>query len=1413
MSDLFRSAFGLLGGQSDRGSEFVGQQVELGETKLRVKRVIAEGGFAFVFVAQESSTGKEFALKRLLANDEEKSKEILQEITTLKRLSGHPNIVQFFSAASIGKEESEHGQSEYLLLMELCPGGQLVDVINSHPAPLSCDDVLQVFYQACRAVQHMHKQTPPVTHRDLKLENFLIGAKGTLKLCDFGSSTTKSYQPDDTWSSLKRSMLEDELARHTTPMYRTPEMLDLYQNFPINHAMDVWALGCMLYTLCFRQHPFEDSAKLRIINANYSIPEDDQEFTILHDLMRGMLRVDPRDRPPVEVIVAQLQEIAAARSVTLKGPLRVLTRANHTQAGSSPAKRPPERDANNVGQRPQDVTDSSAGNFLGMMKGAGGNLLRNLKDTSSRMAQTVASYAKSELDITYITSRIIVMSFPAEGIESAYKNGIDDVRSFLDSRHSGRYHVFNLAQRTYRPIKFENRVSDCGFPAKRPPNLVLLYHVCRNMYLWMQRDPKNVCVLHCQDGKASTATVVAAFFTFCRLFGTVDTSLYMFTVKRGPPGITPSQKRYMEYICGMLSPEKPLVPHQRVLLMKTLRLTPVPLYNKMRSGCRPFCEVFHDEERILSTSQEYERMRGFEIEDGSATIELNLPVAGDIMIAVYHARSTFGGKVQGKVTGLKMFQFQFYTGFVELGTKEITFSKYELDSFEHEKFADHFHVTLDVVVSENDRVPEKRPPWATFETQRLTPKYCFSGQEEWDSVRNQFGTMDEKAKLSKEREQKEKRAAESSAANPPSKSTPPTAQTAPQEPPAGSDKKSFFQSLSWQDKDGPPEGGQVKLPTQENETLLDDDDSEDDFEDFQALRLANPGQTTNAQRPVQLAGGSEDSFFKADVSQAPQGGAKEEDFFADFGSERAEPEESQTADLLNIGGSQRGQPPAPESNLMDPGPRDPSNFDLLVDTTAKLDVGSTTPKNAQSRDTFDPFMQSKPQSQQRTTPVTPQSQQQQAPASDTFDPFASPSSSQQGTPKAAAKQPEPTSNQKQTEEEDLFDPFAAFGQQAFNPSTNAQQPQPAAATSKPLFDPFGGQMRSTPSPTPASSSNHLSAPQGGMPRQTHSSDNLLGNFGGFAQNGGPTLKQSSSGPDLMSGWDQGSQAAKSSPMQPQPNRTPNSSPAVNPGAKKDPFAGFANFSPTPSGPKPMNQQQQRSPQQPQQPQQPKQPPQNFGNWQAKPGPVYGQGMGMGMGSPSHTARPAQPQTSPMKTAPSPQQQPQQQQQQAKPNYHATGFSVIGNREERGKRMGGFMTSKAAQQADFSNLLSGQGFQSASKKSEPKTINDMKRKELERVTDPNVLKVRDWIKGKENNIRALICSLHQVLWDGEERWKPIGMHQLVEHNQVKKWYRKAVLTAHPDKQIGSPHEELAKLIFMELNDAWAEFENSGAQSLY
>ena len=81
---------------------------------------------------------------------------------------------------------------------------------------------------------------------------------------------------------------------------------------------------------------------------------------------------------------------------------------------------------------------------------------------------------------------------------------------------------------------------------------------------------------------------------------------------------------------------------------------------------------------------------------------------------------------------------------------------------------------------------------------------------------------------------------------------------------------------------------------------------------------------------------------------------------------------------------------------------------------------------------------------------------------------------------------------------------------------------------------------------------------------------------------------------------------------------------------------------------------------------------------------------------------------------------------------------------------------------------------------------------------------EWKEKKTRNIRALLGSLDTIVWK-ECRWTPVGMHQLVDPTDVRKHYLKACLAIHPDKLRGDPNEELAKLVFVELNDAWSEFE--------
>lgn len=54
--------------------------------------------------------------------------------------------------------------------------------------------------------------------------------------------------------------MEEEIKRYTTLSYRAPEMIDLFCGVPVDTKSDIWAMGVMLYKLCYFALPFGESA-------------------------------------------------------------------------------------------------------------------------------------------------------------------------------------------------------------------------------------------------------------------------------------------------------------------------------------------------------------------------------------------------------------------------------------------------------------------------------------------------------------------------------------------------------------------------------------------------------------------------------------------------------------------------------------------------------------------------------------------------------------------------------------------------------------------------------------------------------------------------------------------------------------------------------------------------------------------------------------------------------------------------------------------------------------------------------------------------------------------------------------------------------------------------------------------------
>ncbi|XP_052836090.1 cyclin-G-associated kinase isoform X2 [Drosophila gunungcola] len=739
---------GVLGGRLD--NDFVGQVVEVAGHRLRIKCVIAEGGYAFVYVAQDVQTGTEYALKRLIGADQQACNAIINEIGIHKQVSGHGNIVAFVGS-SYAAPTPQHG-AQYLLLTELCKGGSLVDCFRANNAAIDPPLVLRIFYQMARAVACLHSQSPPIAHRDIKIENFLVGNDKQIKLCDFGSATKEVLAPTFEWSANQRNMLEDQLNTVTTPMYRAPEMLDTWSNNPIGPKADVWALSCILYFLCYRRHPYEDGGKLRIINANYILPPDPQ-YQCFRDIIRGCFKVNPAERLDIAMVLERLAAIAETQNWSLKGPLDLHGVPIDSFPAESPARKNSvqsefytESPSTAPHAAPPSATAPSSsnghGSLLSSLRGGAGTLFKNIKDTSTKVMQTMQqSIARTDLDISHITSRILVMPCPSDGFESAYKtNNIEDVRLSLESRFAPqKISIYNFGQRTVPrlppPVRTVEAGSVYGCPQAHAPNLQGLFTVSADMYNFLNADPKSIVIVQTGDsGGCSAATVICALLMYADLLQEPEDAVQVFAVKRHTINLRPSEFRYLYYFGDILRPT-PLLPHYKNTNLVALSCQPVPRMTKARDGCRIYMEVYCNETLLLSTLQDYEKMRLHLAGPGKIVLPINLTVCGDVTVVLYHARK---GMVRPQ--GLKICQFQVNTGFIPEPETLITFTSQDLDDLpDPEQVTPGFCVSLSLTVTDSETPPSHKPPWLPAKPSR-SPAALFSSDLEFAEMLDNFVT-------------------------------------------------------------------------------------------------------------------------------------------------------------------------------------------------------------------------------------------------------------------------------------------------------------------------------------------------------------------------------------------------------------------------------------------------------------------------------------------------------------------------------------------------------------------------------------------------------------------------------------------------------------------------------------------------
>mmetsp|Transcript_13713 Transcript_13713/g.34463 ORF Transcript_13713/g.34463 Transcript_13713/m.34463 type:complete len:384 (-) Transcript_13713:81-1232(-) len=228
----------------------------LADGRYRIRKELNRGGTAVVYAADDLQTGEKVALKAMNTRDGVMTmpiKQVKREVEIASSMR-HPNIVQLIDVFAEG--------TQLVIVWELVSGPDLLDLLNACNGRMTEKQAAHYFRQIHMGVTFLHENG--LCHRDLKPENCMVDAKeDTLKIIDFGLS----------------KHLESAVTLGVgTPDYMAPEMLGYGGGAAKGRgqvqaagsvmggngkmydarAVDVWAMGVMLYLMVAGVYPFED---------------------------------------------------------------------------------------------------------------------------------------------------------------------------------------------------------------------------------------------------------------------------------------------------------------------------------------------------------------------------------------------------------------------------------------------------------------------------------------------------------------------------------------------------------------------------------------------------------------------------------------------------------------------------------------------------------------------------------------------------------------------------------------------------------------------------------------------------------------------------------------------------------------------------------------------------------------------------------------------------------------------------------------------------------------------------------------------------------------------------------------------------------------------------------------------------
>ena len=224
--------------------------------RYRVDKRLGEGGMGAVYLAAHVTLEKPLALKVLhpeYARKEDLVERFLIEAKAASKIR-HDNVIDI---SDFGKTED----GLVFFAMEFLKGRDLHDELaraHMEQTVLPWERSKHIFVQMCSALAAAHDQG--IVHRDLKPENIYLiermGRTDFVKLLDFGIAKSTELAPGDR-KLTRTGML------FGTPEYMSPEQAS---GQPVDHRVDIYAMGCILYQLLVGRVPFESDNFMATLN-------------------------------------------------------------------------------------------------------------------------------------------------------------------------------------------------------------------------------------------------------------------------------------------------------------------------------------------------------------------------------------------------------------------------------------------------------------------------------------------------------------------------------------------------------------------------------------------------------------------------------------------------------------------------------------------------------------------------------------------------------------------------------------------------------------------------------------------------------------------------------------------------------------------------------------------------------------------------------------------------------------------------------------------------------------------------------------------------------------------------------------------------------------------------------------------